>query len=104
MKTRLRLTQKWVPAMVLVASAMAPLASAQGGRAWRETSLVATPRGAWTGEHLLDGQPDVSGHWSNTIGNHNNLTDPQGLQGGNDEAAARNGRRTTQSSERAPSR
>jgi hypothetical protein len=27
---------------------------------------------------LADGQPDVQGHWSNTIGNHNNFTDPQG--------------------------
>src|ERR1700753_3482154 len=108
MKTRLRLTQKWVPAMVLVASAMAPLASAQGGRAWRETSLVATPRGAWTGEHLLDGQPDVSGHWSNTIGNHNNLTDPQGPLGTDDETPPREERQTARPpksrAERAPSR
>src|SRR5690606_16633185 len=27
---------------------------------------------------LPDGQPDVQGHWSNTIGNHNHITDPQG--------------------------
>jgi hypothetical protein len=30
------------------------------------------------GARLADGQPDVQGHWSNTIGNHNNFTDPQG--------------------------
>jgi len=34
--------------------------------------------GPWTGKRLPDGQPDISGDWSNTIGNHNNLTDPQG--------------------------
>src|SRR5690606_15057982 len=39
--------------------------------------------GAWTGPVLADGQPDVQGHWSNTIGNHNEfqgagrrITDP----------------------------
>ncbi|KRA83619.1 hypothetical protein [Altererythrobacter sp. Root672] len=31
----------------------------------------------WTGKRLPDGQPDVEGHWSNTIANHNNFTDPQ---------------------------
>lgn len=34
--------------------------------------------GEWTGPRLPDGQPDVQGHWSNTIANHNNFTDPQG--------------------------
>lgn len=84
------------------------IVSAQGANGWRETSFVPTPRGEWKGSVLPDGQPDVSGHWSNTIGNHNNLTDPQGPQGGNDEAAAvgrGNGRRQQRPrSERAPSR
>jgi hypothetical protein len=53
---------------------------------------------------LPDGQPDVSGHWSNTIGNHNNLTDPQGPTGGNDESATRGNRRQKPREERAPSR
>ena len=35
-------------------------------------------RGEWNGPRLADGQPDVAGHWSNTIANHNNFTDPQG--------------------------
>jgi len=35
-----------------------------------------------------DGQPDVAGHWSNTIGNHNNLTNPQGGGRGDGERAA----------------
>jgi hypothetical protein len=34
--------------------------------------------GPWTGKRLSDGQPDISGDWSNTAGNHNNFTDPQG--------------------------
>jgi hypothetical protein len=32
----------------------------------------------WSGPRLADGQPDVEGHWSNTVANHNNWTDPQG--------------------------
>ncbi|WP_373990196.1 hypothetical protein [Duganella sp. BuS-21] len=34
--------------------------------------------GKWPGKRLPDGQPDVEGHWSNTVANHNNWTDPQG--------------------------
>ena len=34
--------------------------------------------GPWTGKRLPDGQPDIAGDWSNTAGNHNNFTDPQG--------------------------
>lgn len=33
--------------------------------------------GPWKGARTADGQPDVSGHWSNTIANHSNFTDPQ---------------------------
>jgi hypothetical protein len=68
------------------------VALAQGAASWRETSVVPTPKGDWKGERTLDGQPDVQGHWSNTIGNHNSLTSPQGRQGGDDDAAAPNGR------------
>lgn len=32
----------------------------------------------WTGPRLADGQPNVEGHWSNTVANHSNWTDPQG--------------------------
>ncbi len=85
------------------------VAFAQGANGWRETSIVPTPRGEWKGPLLPDGQPDVSGHWSNTIGNHNSLTNPQGPQGGNDEAAPRNGggnggRQQRAQGQRAPSR
>jgi hypothetical protein len=33
--------------------------------------------GEWQGARLPDGQPDVQGHWSNTIANHNSFTDPE---------------------------
>ena len=61
---------------VLVFAAV--IASAQGSRQWRESTVVAIASGEWTGPRLSDGQPDVQGHWSNTIGNHNDLTNPQG--------------------------
>lgn len=86
---------------------LAITALGQGARSWRETSFVPTPRGEWKGVRLSDGQPDVSGHWSNTIGNHNNLTDPQGPLGVDDEAPPqprRQARPPKPRSERAPSR
>ncbi|HEY0907079.1 MAG TPA: hypothetical protein VGE17_07745 [Methylophilus sp.] len=43
-----------------------------------ENEFPAIASGKWTGAKLKDGQPDVQGHWSNTIANHNNFTDPQG--------------------------
>ncbi len=58
------------------ALAFAPaLASAQGR--W-ENTVVRVERGEWNGPRLADGQPDIEGHWSNTIANHDNFTDPQG--------------------------
>jgi hypothetical protein len=44
----------------------------------RETAFPEIASGKWTGARLADGQPDISGHYSNTIGNHDNFTDPQG--------------------------
>jgi hypothetical protein len=49
-----------------------------GGAIARETSFPAIASAPWHGPRLADGQPDVQGHWSNTIANHNNFTDPQG--------------------------
>ena len=49
----------------------------QGGGIQRETSFPAIASGAWSGARTADGQPDVSGFWSNTISNHSNFTDPQ---------------------------
>jgi hypothetical protein len=92
---------------LILLSAFAIIASAQGLRGWRETSFVPTAKAEWSGPRLPDGQPDVSGHWSNTIGNHNNLTDPQGPLGADDEAPPQEGRqarRIKPRNERAPSR
>jgi hypothetical protein len=47
----------------------------------RENFIYQVEAGKWKGPRLSDGQPDVQGQWSNTIGNHNNLVDPQGGQG-----------------------
>ncbi|MEI7839932.1 MAG: hypothetical protein WCJ11_05460 [Methylococcaceae bacterium] len=56
-----------------------PAAQANGGGGLpREKSFPKISSEKWTGERLADGQPDVSGFWSNTIGNHGNFTDPQG--------------------------
>ena len=48
-----------------------------GGMHW-DTAVPVINQGPWSGKRLADGQPDVEGHWSNTIANHNNWTDPQG--------------------------
>lgn len=44
----------------------------------RETTFPKLVSAPWAGPRLPDGQPDISGFWSNTIGNHGNLEDPQG--------------------------
>jgi hypothetical protein len=65
--------------LLMSALAFVPAAAAaQRQQQFRETTVVKIEAGAWTGPTLPDGQPDVEGHWSNTIGNHNNLTNPQG--------------------------
>ena len=65
--------------LVLSALALTPaLVLTQGSAQFRERRNVITETGPWTGARLPDGQPDVQGFWSNTIGNHNNLTNPQG--------------------------
>jgi hypothetical protein len=67
-------------------TAVAPAATAsvpaQGMNSRRESSFPAILSAKWPGQRLADGQPNVEGHWSNTIGNHGNFTDPQGGQGG----------------------
>ena len=68
------------------AAGAAPAASSAPARQQRgagpgigyERTVPVITSGPWTGKRLPDGQPDVSGDWSNTIANHNNTTDPQG--------------------------
>lgn len=79
----------------------APAQPAPGGGIQRETTFPVIASGKWTGPRLADGQPDVQGHWSNTIANHNNWTDPQGGVPG--DPSARN-RPSGPRSARAPSR
>ena len=43
-----------------------------------ERSYTKVASGPWTGKRVAGGQPDVEGHWSNTLANHSNWTDPQG--------------------------
>ena len=76
------------------------LSTAQGAQSWRERTVVPIASGDWTGARLADGQPDVQGHWSNTIGNHNNFTRPQG----GDDGAPGGGARDRSQGNRAPSR
>ena len=61
----------------LAASAQAP-APAPERRIGFEPGFTEVAPGKWTGKRLPDGQPDVQGHWSNTVSNHSNFTDPQG--------------------------
>ncbi len=72
-----------------------------GGGIPLERAFPPIPQGEWSGPRQADGQPDVEGHWSNTVGNHNNWTDPQGGIPG--DPAAR-GRPPGPRGERAPSR
>src|SRR4051812_41237948 len=59
--------------VALAATLLSAGVKAQRQDAWREKTVTVVPEGPWTGSKTSDGQPDVSGHWSNTIGNHNSL-------------------------------
>jgi hypothetical protein len=62
--------------------ALAPIAATAQDAAPRrigfESSYSEIAAGKWSGPRTPDGQPDVQGHWSNTVANHSNFTDPQG--------------------------
>ena len=83
------------------AAASAP---ARGMGSHRETSFPAIASAPWTGARTAGGQPDVEGHWSNTIGNHGNFTDPQGGQPGQRGAPGATNRPLGAREQRAPSR
>jgi len=95
MKIRMRQQKIGLSGLVLGALALAsvvgnaadepkaqqPKAQAQpaaGGGIAQEKSFPKIASGSWNGPKLPDGQPDISGHWSNTISNHSNFTDPGG--------------------------
>jgi hypothetical protein len=100
---RNRLAVAAFAALPLVALAQAPSAPAPArgrgtGIDWSK-EVVVVPSGEWKGPRLADGQPDVTGHWSNTIANHSNWTDPQAGPPGEPSAASKLPR-----DQRAPSR
>lgn len=69
-----------------------------GGIRWTRVVPV-IKSGPWTGKKLADGQPDISGFYSNTVSNHSNFTDPQAGPPGEPSNAAKLPR-----DQRAPSR
>jgi hypothetical protein len=94
-----------IPAQQPVApsAASAPAGRASGNAIANERAFPQIASGPWTGPRTPDGQPDIAGHWSNTIANHGNFTDPQG---GLLSDAGRNAARTPRlpRDQRAPSR
>jgi len=82
------------------ATSPAPAKKPQGGGMGWEKGYELVPQGAWTGPRLADGQPDVQGHWSNTVSNQSNFTDPQGGIPGDPQGRPPKGSRA----DRAPSR
>jgi hypothetical protein len=66
------------PAAAALAQDATPGRRVAGGGIAIEHSFPVIAAGPWTGKRLPDGQPDISGDWSNTIANHDNTTDPQG--------------------------
>ena len=94
------------PTLVIALAAALVAAGAQAqtpppppGQAQWSKDVPAIASGPWTGKRLADGQPDVQGHWSNTIANHSNWTDPQAGPPDEPSAASRLPR-----DQRAPSR
>lgn len=81
-------TRRVLGITAMAAAIALPAAAGAQGR-W-ESEVVRVERSEWTGPRLADGQPDVQAHWSNTIANHDNFTDPQGGIPG-DEARAGGG-------------
>jgi hypothetical protein len=69
------------------AAARAPGTGGGGIRTRKQVPAITA--GAWTGQRLADGQPDVQGFYSNTVGNHSNFTDPQAGPPGEPSAAAK---------------
>jgi len=90
----------FIVAASAAAEAQPPAAAPGDGQVIRwEKTVPKIASGPWNGPKLADGQPDVQGHWSNTIANHNNWTDPQAGAPGEPSAAAKLPR-----DQRAPSR
>lgn len=77
--------QRLVAPFIVAGLALVPaIGIAQGAAGFRERTLIPVARGEWTGARLPDGQPDIQGFWSNTQGNHNNLTGSPGNEADDD--------------------
>jgi len=110
MRQKVTTRQTGICGLIVTTILLAASASAQdatparqgngGGGVPREKSYPKIVSGKWTGPRTADGQPDISGHWSNTISNHSNFTDPGAGAPGDRPANRPLGPR----SERAPSR
>jgi hypothetical protein len=80
--------------LLLASIAASPPVAAQNaapatqGEPRRSKEVPVIASGEWSGPRTADGQPDVAGFYSNTVGNHGNFTDPQaGPPGEASEAA-----------------
>jgi hypothetical protein len=70
-------TTPWSVAHAQISNSQGSVFNPTGGDSRWEKTVPVIASGEWTGPRLADGQPDVSGNWSNTISNHGNFTDPQ---------------------------
>lgn len=103
---RLLLAAVLLPAVLNAGAQEKPATAAppaNGGIA-QEKTVPLINSGEWTGKRLADGQPDVAGHWSNTIANHNNFTDPQGRIPGEPDLPGSRHKPLGPRDQRAPSR
>jgi hypothetical protein len=87
------------PSPYPASSAFSSVFNPSGGDSRWETTVPVIAAGPWNGPRTADGQPDISGDWSNTIANHANFTDPQAGDPGYPSKAANLPR-----DQRAPSR
>lgn len=82
-----------------LAAQTAPSSPAADANPRRSKEVPVIASAAWQGPRTADGQPDIAGFYSNTIGNHGNFTDPQAGPPGEASAASKLPR-----DQRAPSR
>jgi len=101
------IARRLAPLLLLIAVSLpqagiaqtAPAAPPVSPRIPWEKEVRSIAEGPWNGPRLPDGQPDISGFWSNTIANQSNFTDPQAGDPDRPSAAFRLPR-----NQRAPSR
>lgn len=71
--------QAQTPAATVARTGAVPAGAAPARpRPYKEIRTQVIQSGKWTGPRTADGQPDIAGHWSNMVANHNDFEDPQG--------------------------